>query len=193
MKMNVSYGSELERFLLGSVYLAAATASAIMLFLMSLLFFPYLLLPLYLALCSIPILLFPLSGLAKSRTWQGLYRCLPALFFMGAISIASSFTFGQGTSLSISDIIIHGAEFFVLGFMTCRLVDPTLDRRHWSLSLLLALVIVAGFGCLDEIHQASVPGRTPSVKDLLSDVSGGLLGILTYSLLTSRLRARGRR
>jgi VanZ family protein len=50
------------------------------------------------------------------------------------------------------------------------------------------LVMVLVLGALDEAHQSFVPGRTPSIGDLLADVVGGTLGAIIGLCVFSRWR-----
>jgi VanZ family protein len=147
--------------------------------------FPYLWLPVYLALCALALRL--LSPGPGPSTWtvlsRSLYRTLPALFLMGAIYRASSFTFPADTTMALPDFVFHSAEFFALGLLTSRMVAPDMERKRPLRPLLLAFSIILGYGLLDEFHQGFVPGREPSWLDLLCDASGGLLGILAYPVL----------
>jgi VanZ family protein len=43
---------------------------------------------------------------------------------------------------------------------------------------LLSVLLSAAYGMVDEWHQAHVPGRVCSYGDLLSDFSGGVLGVV---------------
>ena len=49
--------------------------------------------------------------------------------------------------------------------------------RHVTLvRVVLAVLFSASYGLADEYHQAFVPGRTPSVRDVAADVAGGVAG-----------------
>ena len=104
--------------------------------------------------------------------------------------MASSFTFPTGQSLDISDIYLHAIEFFAFGFLTMRMVIPLQKDTTRLLPVLISLLIVTGYAYVDETHQRFVPGREYSQKDLLSDVTGGLVGILTFAVLSPYLKNR---
>ena len=67
--------------------------------------------------------------------------------------------------------------------------------RAWPLSrnglLIIALLLAATWGLLDEIHQANVPGRFGSTTDMLLNVCGAILAV-GYARLR-HLPARPRR
>ena len=182
--MKIIYGSPREKaFLCGAYLLAAATTTGVLLR-EQLLSLPYLALPFYLVICAVVLSLLPAGQLSTAFRRGGLYRTLPAVFLMGAIFQASSFTFPSKLSTTaLPDVFFHFVEFFALGFLTARMVAPGKEQGLTSRSFLLALSIVLGFGLLDEFHQGFVPGRDPDWVDLLFDASGGLLGILAYPLL----------
>jgi VanZ family protein len=85
----------------------------------------------------------------------------------------------------------HAAEYAILAWLTWRAFRrPTRgDRRPWSWPLagcVLALVIV--YAVSDEWHQAFVPNRTGTVKDVCIDAAGGILGLTLVWLRYRRPR-----
>ncbi len=44
-------------------------------------------------------------------------------------------------------------------------------------SAVLLWIVAVSYGMSDEFHQSFVPGRTPSLLDLLADAIGALVGI----------------
>ena len=182
--VKIVYGSPRERaFLCGAYLLGAATTTGILLR-EQLLSLSYLLLPLYLVVCAIVLCLLPTGQGSTAFARGGLYRILPALFLMGAIFHASSFTFPSKLSTTaLPDVAFHFVEFFALGLFTARMVAPDTERGFTQRSFLLSLTIVLVYGLLDEMHQGFVPRRHPDCMDLLVDASGGLLGIVVYPLL----------
>lgn len=184
--MKIPYGTRIEKTLLCGAFLLAAATSAVILLREQLFSFPYLGLSLYLALGALVLACLPTGQPSGDPLSRGLYRALPALFLMSAIFHASSFTFltdPPSFGFERSDLLFHFSEFFALGLLTARMVAPNIDRMHSLRSFLLASSIVLGYGLLDEIHQAFVPGREPDALDWLVDASGGLVGILAYPVL----------
>jgi VanZ family protein len=184
--MKIPYGTGTEKALLCGAFLLAAATSAVILLREQLLSFPYLGLSLYLALCALVLACLPTGQPSGDPLSRGLYRALPALFLMSAIFHASSFTFltdPPSFGFERSDLLFHFSEFFALGLLTARMVSPNNDERGSLRPFLLASSIVLGYGLLDEVHQAFVPGRDPDVLDWLVDASGGLVGILAYPVL----------
>ena len=91
--MKITYGTTREKALLCGAFLLAAATSAVILLWEQLFSFPYLALPLYLALCALVLACLPTGQPSGDLLSRGLYRALPALFLMSAIFHASSFTF----------------------------------------------------------------------------------------------------
>jgi len=184
--VKLTYGTPLERRLLSAAFVAASVFSAGFLWWQRVFTLPYLGLSLYFFLCGLLILRLPLPSGSPTAASRNLYRFLPALLLMGAIFLGSTFSVSSGVSFSVRDIYIHFAEFFALGLLTARMVNPFNRRDAVLPSTLLAVGVVAVFGALDEIHQAFVPGRNPDFGDLGWDVTGGLAGSLAYLLLALR-------
>lgn len=98
------------------------------------------------------------------------------------------------TDFAGSDKVVHAAEFAVLGVLVARALLRTTGaavEHAWRVGV-IALLACAGWGFLDEVHQAAVPGRTSSIWDLLADIAGATLGVLGYVVAvarTSRVRA----
>lgn len=68
----------------------------------------------------------------------------------------------------------HFTEYFV--FYVCLFHGFRGGRKGWRWSwALAALVIAAGYACLDEVHQAFVASRTASPWDSLLDSFGAFL------------------
>jgi VanZ family protein len=83
------------------------------------------------------------------------------------------------------DKLLHALVFGILGFLVAGALLPAAHqtrRRH----ILMAVVLVAAYAMLDEIHQSFVPGRMPEVLDVLADVGGGLLGVWLFSVLARK-------
>lgn len=109
--------------------------------------------------------------------------------WMALIWNLSSRTFESGPKFFLSGLLSNGFHAFLFGFLGLfvalawaarptgpRWPDPGRAGRR------LAVAVVFVWGALDELHQARVPDRHPSVFDLLTDVTGVLcvLWVATY-------------
>lgn len=70
----------------------------------------------------------------------------------------------------------HFAEYFVFGLLLYRGVRSAGKGWRWSWGL-TTLAIAAGYGVLDEVHQAFVVSRTASPYDSLLDSVGAFAAI----------------
>lgn len=71
----------------------------------------------------------------------------------------------------------HVVVFSILGVLTAHAMDRSrLSRRTWW-----AVVFVALYAIVDELHQSFVPGRTPMLMDVVIDSVSGLAGAVAWS------------
>lgn len=70
----------------------------------------------------------------------------------------------------------HFTEYFILAVAVSLPLYVYGIRGIWL--VLTALILCTGFACLDEYHQLYVSGRAGSLKDVLIDSSGALVGIV---------------
>jgi VanZ family protein len=75
----------------------------------------------------------------------------------------------------------HVAEYLILGLLAVRAAQWGREGLRWR-SVAAGIAFPAVFSTLDEVHQAFVPGRTPSGWDVLLDVSGASVGVLFICL-----------
>ncbi|MEW6102036.1 MAG: VanZ family protein [Candidatus Omnitrophota bacterium] len=73
----------------------------------------------------------------------------------------------------------HVLEFSLLGWLARRDLDKketASQKKH-----LLSLVFVAGTGVLEEAFQKLLPWRVFDIRDIVTDILSGLLGIILYA------------
>lgn len=125
------------------------------------------------------------------RSTAVLSSWLPPLLWCGLIFYLSSIP-SLGTGWGIWDFILrkiaHMVEFGVLVLLVARAL-----RRTWSALAPAGVTALASafsvlYAASDEFHQMFVPGRGPSVKDVVIDACG-----VALALLLSRRMARLRR
>jgi VanZ family protein len=80
---------------------------------------------------------------------------------------------------NIPDVIPHFCEYAVLAFFLAQVFSGPPGLKTTALAFLVLLML----GSLDELHQAFVPGRVCSLKDLLFDSLGSASGLLAYRWL----------
>ena len=83
----------------------------------------------------------------------------------------------------------HFTEYFILSLLVLRGIRAGSREVHlrWAL---LTILIVAAYASLDEFHQRFVPGRTPAVRDVLLDITGGIAAQIVSALFAWRTHAR---
>jgi VanZ family protein len=75
----------------------------------------------------------------------------------------------------------HLTEYAVFGFLCWRALRKPVknDLRSWSWKEAgLAVFLVALYAGSDEFHQSFVPGRDASIRDVMIDTIGGIVGLL---------------
>lgn len=112
---------------------------------------------------------------------------LPLIIHWMTIFILTSLPSDQLPSVEIGDKVNHFLAFFVLGFflnltLKYQTKYPSLKKNI----LLITIIIAAGYGLLDELHQLFVPGRSAEVLDWVADFVGAISGSLLAESLYRR-------
>ncbi len=68
----------------------------------------------------------------------------------------------------------------VMAWLSARRPDAAGVAR--ALLVVASVAITVGYGLVDELHQAFVPGRDPSLLDATADLVGGAAGAIAASL-----------
>jgi VanZ family protein len=137
----------------------------------------------------------------SSRYWSILKVWLPVLVWMSLIFFFSTSFGTMHNNIRLFKPVISGVMPDAHGG-TIRIIVATMrDSAHFLnygvlFSLLAigpfrgrpyaALFVCLGYACSDELHQAFVPDRLCSPKDVALDVSGAMLGTVLYTI--SQLR-----
>ena len=74
---------------------------------------------------------------------------------------------------TVSDKIMHFAEYFILGLLTAKAVS-TFNKKPLKI-FWLSSALASGYGILDELHQLLIPGRTAEGLDMVADILGSIL------------------
>ncbi len=132
--------------------------------------------------------------MSEARARRGaLLRWLPALGWMALIFVLSS----QSGLAVTEDVAVerplrgvaHLASFAVLAALVLFALRGPQRPTIGSAALALAISIVYAFS--DEWHQSMVPDRTGRLEDVVTDVTGALVGLAVAALiLRSAARAR---
>lgn len=117
---------------------------------------------------------------------------LPALAYMALIWVLSSFPLLLPVGpVPFHDKGLHFVEYGVLGVLSARAMLKSRYPISERAALLIALLVTAVWGLVDEIHQAFVPNRHADWRDVLADWIGALLGVALVRLLHRRRAAEG--
>ena len=120
----------------------------------------------------------PPNRKSNPAAWWGAWG--PACLWAVVIWYASSLIIVPGMFPPIrhGDKLFHGGEFCVYGYFVCRGVVQRRWPVHWR--AWVVVMIVALTAALDEWHQAFLPTRTPDVLDGLTDLAGGIVGLMGF-------------
>ena len=56
------------------------------------------------------------------------------------------------------------------------------------ISTLLSFTLSSSYACVDEYIQTFIPGRSGNIGDIMIDVSGVLIGVLLYKMISYFMR-----
>ena len=114
---------------------------------------------------------------------QSLIAWGPAAIWSAVLFLLSELPPDVGSGgLEMNDKVVHLGLYSILG--------AALAWGGWKARrtpFLLLILIGMGYGAVDEWHQGFVPGRDPSLGDLLADCAGVALG---FFILRSILKSR---
>ena len=84
--------------------------------------------------------------------------------------------------------LAHVSEYAVLAVLLYRAFVHTALKGRRALSAGLVLLFCAAYAATDEFHQAFVPSRTASLRDVMIDICGAMLAVILYwSIATRRI------
>jgi VanZ family protein len=104
------------------------------------------------------------------------FRFIPLIAVMGTIFFLSS---QPGDSLDLPDIPdldkgLHSIVYGVLAFSALFAIPEYKYQANPFLVSLLVVLFCLLYGISDEFHQSFIPGRFPSVLDLVADTMGAV-------------------
>lgn len=88
---------------------------------------------------------------------------------------------GESTGSGLLRKLAHFTEFTALGMCLCWLWGMLQSKRHKQLFYAFTAALLTA--CIDETIQVCVPGRGPSIRDVIIDTAGAVLGIGILSLI----------
>jgi VanZ family protein len=69
----------------------------------------------------------------------------------------------------------HFTEYFILYVLFYNVLKEYFEFKS---SIILSIVFVFLYACSDEFHQLFIIGREGSIRDVILDTSGGMIGML---------------
>ncbi len=109
----------------------------------------------------------------------------PAFVYVGLIITLSSLNqrLVSNYSWGVEDFILHTLEYHFYGV---TLIWAVLREKSWlelksSYRLAVSIGAISAIG--DEIYQSFVPSRYSTMEDVVADIFGVILSIITFSLI----------
>jgi VanZ family protein len=113
---------------------------------------------------------------------------------MAAIFVVSGMPNLGRLPADTSDKVAHFAAYSVLGGLLARALAGAAWAGYTKSTVWQAWTLATLYALTDELHQAFVPGRTPSFGDGVADSGGALFGALlalAIARFAHRTRAAG--
>ncbi len=110
---------------------------------------------------------------------------LPAILYVLIIISLSSLnqiTVSKYT-WGIEDFFLHATEYHFFGVTLIWAIFREKPWHELKSSYRLAVGIGALIACADEFYQSFIPSRFSTIEDVVADVFGVILSIITFSLL----------
>lgn len=123
-----------------------------------------------------------------NRVLFAVLRMVPMAAVMGTIFILSA---TPGDRLKLSDLpgidkLGHIFAYGVLALTALFAFSEDRKKKQLKLVILLTVTFCVAYGISDEIHQAFVPGRSPSIFDIVADAVGAVMATVLYTLWRER-------
>lgn len=100
-----------------------------------------------------------------------------ALMITVTLLSSSSELATPGNNFSGQDKVAHFIIFGMIALAWARTFPPFIP--YWKTAL-TSIFITVLFGAIDEIHQATVPNRSPELGDLIADALGAATATVLY-------------
>lgn len=86
--------------------------------------------------------------------------------------------------------IAHMLEFGIFAFLLSRALDfhRVKGRAYWFLIIFISLF----YSVYDEVHQSYIQGRYGTVRDMIIDFNGAILGAIVWNLNKVRKKKKER-
>lgn len=121
-----------------------------------------------------------LKILAKKKFFKYL---LPTILWAELIFLASSLPGSKIPQLFIyQDALFHALEYAVFGWLIHRAIKNYFPGLHYLNCVVLTITMSILYALSDELHQAFIPYRNPSLADVAFDAIGATIGTIVFWL-----------
>ena len=113
----------------------------------------------------------------------------PACLLMAVIFGVSSLSTLPSSTADISDKLLHGLTYALLGALLLRGLANAQWQGVTGAMATLASLLATLYGCSDEFHQSFVPGRSPEIADVLFAAVGATCAVVllwAWSIIKAR-------
>jgi VanZ family protein len=86
--------------------------------------------------------------------------------------------------VGVFDLILHFVAYLILVYLLWFALNPDIKVNWRRASVWWVLVVLAGYGIVDELFQSCIPGRTCDVRDFAADLVGIFTGLILFSLFS---------
>lgn len=109
----------------------------------------------------------------------------PAAIYVALIIFLSSLNQQVVANLTwgIEDFILHATEYHIFGITLIWAFYREKQKLELKASYRLAVSTGTLFAMADEFYQSFVPTRYSTIEDVVADVFGLILSIITFSLI----------
>jgi uncharacterized protein YfiM (DUF2279 family) len=120
------------------------------------------------------------AALRRAWVWGPVAAYLGLIFYLSGRS-------SVGWAAPYPDVLLHAAEYSVLGVLLARGLNDGLAHSVPDRRVVLTWGLCVIYAASDEYHQAFVPGRSSDWRDVLSDAAGAAAGLAILSLVQDHL------
>lgn len=122
-----------------------------------------------------------------SEKWIFIKYWAPVLLYCGIIVYVSSLSYPSRNLpsffSSLSDKLVHGVEYGILGILLYRALCHT-TRINQTIRVAIFCAVV--FGITDELHQWYVPHRHADLWDVVADTAGAIFFIAAWVFIMKK-------
>jgi len=111
--------------------------------------------------------------------WFPVYFYMIFIFYLSSQSVVPIMG-GDIVGLNLSDYVKHSFEYFILSLLVYRAVS---NHKVKINSEILTVILSGVYAISDEVHQLFIPGRQFSLLDILADLIGIIIAIISYRII----------